>query len=247
MWKIERERQKTRRPNHRWFLKSILCSKVKTTCTHNRHVSRNTQYKDHSWSQFYIWLPPFQSYRNACRAGLCVRACVCVHQRVFVQEQEMQMEGVEWRGGGRMVAAISVNCVSFQSWRPLVRSGGGSEGRRGGGGGGGDLYGKLIRRLRPFSNYTEIILIAGESSIALKFISPFLFACINFFVSHYLAPYGSPPPPPSWLASPHPLSSFPQNIFLYRCNCQPPSGAAGKWVCECLISVSVLCACTVVY
>ncbi len=101
------------------------------------------------------------------------------------------------------------------------------------------LIWKLIRRLRPFSYYTEIILIASESSSALNFISPFLFACINFFVSHYPTPYGSPPLP-SWLASPHCLSSFPQNIFLYTCNCQPPSGAAGKWVWV-LIPVSVSC------
>lgn len=62
------------------------------------------------------------------------------------------------------------------------------------------LIWKPIRRVRPFSNYTEIILIASESCRALNFISLLLFAY-----------EWMPPPSPlfSWLASPYCLLSFP--------------------------------------
>ena len=48
---------------------------------------------------------------------MCVCVSVCVHLQVIVQEQEPQVEGIEWRGVVHMVAAISVNSCYFSLMR----------------------------------------------------------------------------------------------------------------------------------
>lgn len=59
-----------------------------------------------------------------------------------------------------------------------------------------ETYLETDKVFRPFSNYTEIILIATEKSRALNVISLFLYACTSLPVPHHHAPYVSPPPLP---------------------------------------------------